>query len=158
MHDELAMRGRHRRGDFVPQREARVDIEPRAIAVGVDELAVDVFQRQPRYAVAPYAAIEQARYARVLQSREDLPFLLEARHQVRCGEARPQALDRRRLLVAAVRALGMQHARHAAVCERGACAPRSEALAARVVVGESRPQFAVEQAGQRVVAFVGARE
>ena len=93
-------------------------LEPVADAVLGDRLALDVLHREVRQAVLGDAAVEQARDARVVERREDLPLLAEpADHPgVQVGAA-PHQLERDPLVELAVVPVGEEHGAHPALAD-----------------------------------------
>ncbi len=150
MHDETAMRSSNGDGDFIPQVQACIDAKLPGIAMRVNRVAGNIFERKPGKAIGTDATIQQSGDARIVQARQDLPLLLEPGNQIRRRQPRPQAFDRGELLETTYGTFGVQHACHAAVGNGAACPPGAETLARSGIVGNLRPQSIIEDAGQRI--------
>ncbi len=126
MHDQRAVRVRERGEQSTHEAQARRNAEARLVAVFEQRHAVDVFHDQERASVVGRAGIDQGRDVRVMQAREDAPFLGEA---IECGTFQPapaQELERDQLLEVAHLAFGEIHRAHAALAEHAQQAETAE--------------------------------
>jgi hypothetical protein len=129
VHDQVLVRVLHRIADRREQAQAGAQVQFPFTAVVGDRPSLDVFQDEVGNARRRQAAVDQARDVRVLQMREDLPFLAEALQQAEGGVG--QQFDRDALFEMAVGALGQQHDAHAAAPEFAHDAPHADAVAER---------------------------
>src|ERR1700733_13457283 len=77
MNHQPLVRKSYRRTDGAEQVQSRAHGKPAGVGVGIDGKALDVFHHHVRTTVFGGAAIQQARDARVIEVRENLPFGLE---------------------------------------------------------------------------------
>lgn len=156
VHDEPAVRVRHRLGHLQDEAQPRVDRQAALAAMHVDRHAVDELHRQPGPALGGDAGVVQPRDARVLERGEDVAL---ARHALReaGGPAGVRELERLLAVQAAVGALGQPHRGHAAVAELAQQPVGADAVAGRIGF-DARFIEAVDRQrlAQEVVAGIGA--
>src|SRR5215831_12845438 len=108
------------------------------VAVLVDRIAVDEFQREVRRAARTHPAVEQARNARVVERRENLSLGAEALVVDLRVEPRAQQLERNTLLERAIGTLGQEDSRHAAAPDLLYDPVRTDPLAFELLSGDAR--------------------
>ena len=119
-----------------------------ARAVGVDALAVDVFEREVGLAVLGDAGVEQAGDVRVVQRGQDLALARHAFGQPGAAPGTVGQLERHLAALQHVGALGQPHAGHAAAAELAQQAVGADAFGRGL--GPRRREVGRLDLGQRV--------
>ena len=78
MDDEVSMRVVHDVAHILEELKATIDRQLAGVAPAVDRLAFDQLHREVRNSVGRDAAIDEPRDARMLEQRQNPPFLAEA--------------------------------------------------------------------------------
>lgn len=107
------MREGHRLCHLQQQCDASAQVERMPLAIHVDRLALDVFERHVRATKFVDAGIVKARDVRVFERREDRPFARETLREA-WRPAQMRQLQRHLAIEQTVRALGQPHRPHAA--------------------------------------------
>lgn len=106
MHDEVLMCVVYRTTNDLEETETLLDRESFPVAVLRDRQPPYVLHHEVRHACVADPAIHQTGNAGMLEAREDLPFGPEPLEQIGRHEARTHQLDRNRLHVLSIGALG----------------------------------------------------
>ena len=139
MHDQVLVRVLHGVADLAEETQALLDRELLLLAPVGDRHALDVLQDEVRHALLGRAAVEQPRDVGVLEVREDLPLVPEARDRGAALQLELERLDRDLLVELVVVADGQVDRAHAAASERAHDPIGPEAAAGPVVVVARRP-------------------
>ena len=115
MDHERTMGGGDRPAGAEEQLDARAQVEPVGVAVGVDRPAVHVLHREVRQPIVGDAAVEQRGDVRMRETGQDVALGEEAIAQRRIEHGRARQLERDQPLIDAVGPAGEIHHAHAAV-------------------------------------------
>jgi RNA polymerase sigma-70 factor, ECF subfamily len=115
--DQRCVRLLHGLADLAEKAQPRRDVQPVRRAVLVDAPPLDELHDEKRQPLGGRAAVEQPRDVGMLDLREDLPLAAEAPHERLVAERRGHDLDRDRLPVLVVGAVGQVDDAHAAAPE-----------------------------------------
>ena len=99
MNDKVLMRVGDRRADLAEERQALGRGQRVRVAVGVDRFAVHVLHDEVGQAVVGRSAVDQARDVRMIELRQDLPFVAKTAEDVVGIEPAPNELDRNFLAI-----------------------------------------------------------
>ena len=104
MNDQVLMRIGDRRADLAEELQALGRGQRMRVAVGVNRFAVHVLHDEIRQSVIGRSAVDQARDVRMIELRQNLPFIAKPAEDVVGIEPSPNELDRNLLAIFVVRA------------------------------------------------------
>lgn len=99
MDDEVAVRVMHGLADLPEKDQALTCREAMIVAVPIDWYPLDMLHHEVGGAVFYCAAVEEPRDIRVIECREDLPFLRQALREEAAGHVSGHQLDCHLLLI-----------------------------------------------------------
>ena len=116
VHDQSSVRVGHRASHLLEQAQALGYAQAVVVAIAVDGLAGNVFERKVRPATRVDAGVVEAGDVRVLQQGADIALALHTFCQTR-APGQPRQLQRHLALQRAVFALGQPHSTHASTAD-----------------------------------------